>query len=178
MRNGDRPASRHWIRFRRSVLRRKRYVRGLVQALQESYGAGAIKIEFKGSSLSERSIRAQMGDALRRYARDQQLSNHYEEAVPSDIEISQSDRRTGAFDPQRSFADGPKRALECERSTCVSDQQCEVVGHDVLNSMKQCLRPDGVPDGDLIQMWQVAEDLEVIPVQIVAGIDAESDLVC
>jgi hypothetical protein len=59
-----------------------------------------------------------------------------------------------------------------------ADQQSDVVGHDVFNSVKQRLRPNSVSDGDLIQMRQVAKDTKVMPVEIMAGIDAESDIVC
>ena len=41
--------------------------------------------------------------------------------------------------------------------------------------MEQGFRPDGVPDGDFIQVREVAEDNEVMSVQIVTGIDAESE---
>ena len=48
----------------------------------------------------------------------------------------------------------------------------------MFNSVKQCLGPNSVSDGDLIQMWQVAKDTKVMPVEIMARIDAESDIVC
>ena len=47
----------------------------------------------------------------------------------------------------------------------------------MVNSVEQGFRPDGMPDGDFIQVGEVAEDDEVMSVQIVTGIDAESEFV-
>jgi len=62
-----------------------------------------------------------------------------------------------------------------ERSARVCGEQGEIVGHNVVNPAEQGFRPDGVPDGDLIQVGEVAEDNEVMSAQIVTGIDAESE---